>query len=245
MQQIYSKIRVLLVEDEEVSRLGVTLLLRSQAQIDLVDAVATIDDALTVCANHIIHVVLLDLYLNDKVASDRLADFFCVCNNPKILLFTSAKNISKVHVDAITKGASGLVIKSQPLDTLLKAIELVSQGDAWFDRNIISHLLMCARQNHTFDNIINSYMLDTSNPGDFLVSDKDQTELFEKLTQREKQITHLAIDGMSNQKIAVALSISEKTVRNNLSSIYGKFDVANRLQLCLKARKTQKPHRLL
>lgn len=236
LQTSQERIRVLLVEDEEITRIGVSLLLKQQSNIELVDAVANFDDALVICARSVIHVVLLDLYLNDTLASIRLPELLNVCNRIKILLFTNAKSISNIHIDAIRNGANGLVLKHHPIELLLKAIESVNKGEVWIDRSVITQLLRGGEENSSIRASENANSVSLTECNHQSRGNKFREEFLDKLTQREKRIALLAFEGMSVKQIGSTLSIAEKTVRNNLTIIYAKLGVSSRIELCLRVR---------
>ena len=134
-------IRVLLVEDEEISRLGLCMLLRQQTSIELIAAVANFEEAVTINKEQKPDVILLDLYLEDGDVSKRIPRLKQTDHLSKIILFTSATIISQPHVLAFQNGVQGLVMKNQAFDRLLTAIETVYRGEMWIDRGLTSDLI--------------------------------------------------------------------------------------------------------
>lgn len=232
-------IRVLLVEDEEISRLGLCMLLRQQTSIELIAAVANFEEAVTINKEQKPDVILLDLYLEDGDVSKRIPRLKQTDHLSKIILFTSATIISQPHVLAFQNGAQGLVIKNQAFDRLLTAIETVYRGEMWIDRGLTSDLIEQLR------NPLKAPFsaTDSHAPHELKLKQSGQmsclsNELIEKLTKRELLVSYYASQGFSAKKIANRLSISEKTVRNNLTAIYYKLQVTNQVELCLKIKST-------
>lgn len=232
------KIRVLLIEDEEIIRLGTSMLLESQENIELVASVADIDTAIGNYKRVKIDIFLLDLFLDSGPVSERIPELKAALPNSKILLFTSVKSVSNMHLKALKNGANGLIMKHQPLSLLLQAIRSVVRGELWIDQLVVTSLLNA--------NIIDTEPSDaksfpskhSSNSSELSTSraNKICPSIFgNSLTQREQSIALLAASGFSSKKIAQELSIAEKTVRNNLTIIYQKLGVNNRMELLLLA----------
>lgn len=229
-----NKIRMLLVEDEEILRLGVSMLLCHQPKIQLIDSLTSFDEALSICKTQPIDLVLLDLYLETGSVANRIPELLWLKNSPKVLIFTSAKNLSEDHVNGLMNGANGVIMKDQSVDLLIKAIESVHAGEFWINRKIFGQILRS-------EQIKTQHLSVKPNPAvtDAVVQQgqsntHENTEIFEKLSSREKSIAVLAIKGMTAKQIADQLGIAEKTVRNNLTGIYVKLSVASQLELCLK-----------
>lgn len=118
------------------------------------------------------------------------------------------------QVLAMRLGAAGIVLKHQASGTLLRAIEQVSQGESWYNHN----MMMAA--------------INGNSPAQEPDRDTDAAKI-ESLTARELEIVRLIGDGMKNKEIASRLFISEATVRHHLTSIYGKLEVEDRLNLLI------------
>lgn len=145
----------------------------------------------------------------------------------KIIIYTSSKN-HKILDEAVVRGARGIINKTEPTDTLLKAIEKIHLGELWLNRNATSRILMQIAQAHA--------------PVELSTEQKK----LKTLTVKEEKVTR-AIQMFSEntlKEIADKLHISEHTLRNHLASIYDKLGVRNRLELyvfCGKYQKTDNP----
>jgi DNA-binding NarL/FixJ family response regulator len=115
---------------------------------------------------------------------------------------------------AMRAGARGYILKGADQEEMLRAIRAVAQGEALFGPDIATRLM------------------------NFFAAPKpsEQTPVFPELTQREHEVLELIAQGLNNQGIATRLSISEKTVRNHVSNIFNKLQVADRAQAIIRAR---------
>jgi len=138
----------------------------------------------------------------------------------KILVLTGARNES-LHDDAVLAGASGVVRKEAPAQTILAAIAKVHEGQLWLDRVTTGRIFGEISQ------ITSAHALDP-----------DQAKMA-TLTDREKEIVGFAANHVSanGKTLARMLNISEHTLRNHLTSIYTKLNVSGRLAMCAYAYK--------
>jgi len=116
---------------------------------------------------------------------------------------------------AMRYGARGYVIKGAQQDDIIRAIQAVAQGDALFSPSIARRL-----------------------PEYFASQMKGSEELFPKLTRRELEVLSLIARRYTNPEIAEILQLSGKTVRNHVSNVLSKLQVANRTQAILRAKES-------
>jgi DNA-binding NarL/FixJ family response regulator len=122
-----------------------------------------------------------------------------------------------VHQRAILNGASGVVLKSEDADVILRAIQYVHAGEIWFDRAATSRLLRS----------LNAVPATTHEAA--------QLSKIATLTPKERQVVAAMalIPGARNKAVADRLCMSEHTLRNHLTGIYAKLKLENRLELCM------------
>lgn len=208
------KIRVILVDDHSIVREGLRMVIENDSEIEVAGETENMTDALLLISREKPDVVLLDLDLGKESSLDTMQEIFKISENSRVLILTGVTDESQ-HKRAIEKGAQGILMKNHAGETLIKAIKRVQQGEAWLDRTLTAKILAEATKNknlHDEENIkINS------------------------LTNREREIIKLIADGLVNKEIAARLFIGEKTVRNSLTVIYSKLEVANRLELAIYA----------
>ena len=160
-------------------------------------------------------VVLLDLDLNGKNSLDFLEELLRE-SNARVLVLTASQD-PVLHQHAIINGASGVVLKSENADVILRAIKYVHAGELWYDRAATSRLLRSLNA-----------AVSTS-------SKATPHSKIAKLTSKERQVISAMalIPGARNKAVADRLFMSEHTLRNHLTSIYAKLDLENRLELCM------------
>jgi DNA-binding NarL/FixJ family response regulator len=210
-------IRILLVDDHVLVRQGMRLLLETDPDLSVVGEVATADEARAVAARERPSLVLLDAAAGLELISE-----LTVHNDDLRVLVVTGVNDVQQHREALRAGASGVVLKQQAGDVLLKAVRRVHAGEVWADRSTTALVLSDLRR------------------GSGHRDPASHAARVESLTTREREIVTLVAQGNSTQRIADALCISDKTVRNHLASIYSKLQVSDRLELALYAVK----HRL-
>jgi two-component system, NarL family, nitrate/nitrite response regulator NarL len=209
-------IRVVLIDDHDVIRAGLKLLIESRPGLELVGEGGTRADALRLALNVRFDVMLLDLDLGSENGLDFLPQLLTTAPQSRILVLTGIKD-PEVHQRAMQLGAAGLVMKDKAADVLLKAIEKVYEGEVWFDRLLMRSLLTeMSRVQAT--------------------KEADPVELkITKLTEREREIITLVGEGLRNKEIGKRAAISEPTVRNHLTSIFSKLEVSDRFELIIFA----------
>jgi DNA-binding NarL/FixJ family response regulator len=133
----------------------------------------------------------------------------------RIIILTGAPQ-SPAIADALEYGAVGLVLKQQPPEALIKAINKVFAGELWLDRTATARLVAD---------------LARTTPDE----EADRGDKTTHLTKREREVVTLVGAGLRNSQIAARLSISEVTVRNHLTSTFRKLELENRFQLVIYA----------
>jgi DNA-binding NarL/FixJ family response regulator len=209
-------IRVLLADDHGVMLWGLRQLIASAAPSMVVAGVAT------ACNELMAHpaltqtdVVLLDLGLRDANALDCLPTLVNEAGL-KVVVLTGELNPAK-HRDAVLRGARGIVLKSDPTENILRAIERVHAGEVWLDGAMMSTLL-----------------------GGITGAAPKRSSLSEEiarrhhsLTAKEREVVQAMVQhrGAKSLIVAEALHMSEHTLRNHLTVIYSKLGVQGKLNL--------------
>lgn len=207
-------IRVVLVDDHPVYRDGLSMLLES---MDGVEVVATAEDG--EAAQQVIDaaepdVVVMDVQMPrlDGIAATRQA----VARHPHlaVVVLTMSEDDETVFA-AMRAGARGYLVKGASQHEILTAIRAAERGELVFGAAI-------ARRVAEFF---------AAGP-----ASAPAAEVFPQLTAREREILDLLAAGRSNPQIAQALFLSPKTVRNNVSNIFAKLQVADRAEAIVRAR---------
>ncbi len=209
-------LRLVLVDNEEIVRQGLRRLLELDASLAVVGEARDGEEALTVIAAHRPDVVLLDLRMprGDGVAVlEALRERPALRAIPCIVLTTF--DDADAFLRAARAGARGWLLKDAPLEELVRALHSVAAGETYFQPALTTSLVRgfeAARSPEASD-----------------------TELVERLTDREQEVLRLMAGGYSNKEIGDALGVSERTVKNHVSSVLGKLGVRDRTRAVLKA----------
>ena len=214
-------IRLLLADNHELIRLGLRTLIGEQDDIELVGEACSFQELISLCQQTQPDLIILDLHLQDGEVAHKIPELLQYC--PLALILTFCKD-REAHLLVFRLGACGLVTKDQRIDIILKAIRAVCAGDVWIDRSLTQELCRTFNQ---------SKGMDSANKNSVTKPQFHQSIL----TARELEVARLAAQGHSVKKIAVDLSISDKTVRNQLAIIYGKCGVTNQVELVFQAVK--------
>ena len=211
-------IRVLLVDDHAVMRMGLRLLIQSQPRLTVAGEAGCRADALALAASEQPDIILLDLDLGAESGLEFLPQLLDAASRARVIVLTGLRD-SGEYERAVRLGALGLVLKEQAADVLLQAIERVYSGEVWLDPALVARVLTA--KSHAVG----------ATPDDL------QTAKMNKLTVRERQVVALIVEGLYNKQIAQRLSISEATVSHHLTSIFAKLSLANRFDLVIYAHR--------
>lgn len=207
-------IRVMLVDDHRSVLWGLGKLIESEhPRMELVGTATTAAEALRVLESAAPDVVLLDLDLNGESGLQVMPGILAK-SKANVLILTGSRD-PLVHDNAVLAGARGVVEKGEAAETLIRAIEKVSQGEIWLDRNATGRIFV-----------------ELARRKDSRSSDPEQQKIA-SLTRKERQVAAaIALDAAApGKQVAERLNISEHTLRNHLTSVYSKLGVSNRLEL--------------
>jgi DNA-binding NarL/FixJ family response regulator len=206
-------IQVLIADDHQLFRDGLRALLQSAADTEVVGEASTGKEALDLAAENQPDVVLMDLQMPDMDGIEATRHIVRTSPHINILMVTMFEDDQSVF-DAMRAGARGYVLKGAKHEEMLRAIRAVAGGEAIFSPSIASRMM------------------------NFFAASRSAIpqEVFSDLTDREHEILTLIARGESNVEIAQALTISVKTVRNHVSNIFSKLQVADRAQAVIRAR---------
>jgi DNA-binding NarL/FixJ family response regulator len=187
--------------------------------MEVVGTATNCADALNMIEEAAPNLILLDIGLGEKNGVDDIPNLLSR-SRAKILVLTGIRDES-IHDRAVLAGASGVVEKEAPAETILAAIQKVHEGQLWLDRIATGRIFLEMSR----DNAAQS-------------ADPERVKI-SSLTEREREIVAVAAThaGANAKAIAEMLFISEHTLRNHLTSIYDKLQVANRLELFAYAHK--------
>jgi DNA-binding NarL/FixJ family response regulator len=211
-------IKILLVDDQALFRDAMRTLLTLHSRIEVVAEASDGEEALRLCAMHLPQVVLMDLRM--PLMSGTEATRRICARHPavRVLVLTTFDQEEDVF-EALRAGASGYVLKETPAAQLVGAIEVVAAGGTYLHPSVATQVVA------EFNRLSQSSSLST-----------EERRLLSQLSQREVEILQHLMRGMSNKEIAVALNLTEGTVKNHMTSILEKLQVPDRTSAALKAR---------
>jgi DNA-binding NarL/FixJ family response regulator len=206
------KTRVLVADDHALFRFGLKAMLRSTESFEVVGEAATGEEVVTLAGELKPDIILMDIQMpgiNGIEATRRI-----VRSDPGIgiVVVTMFEQDDSVFA-AMRAGARGYVLKGADADEVVKVVRAVAEGEAHFGPDIARRLM-----------------------GYFSDPKPATTVAFPELTAREGEVLDLIARGMSNQEIAKQLYVSQKTVRNHVSNVFLKLQVADRAQTIVRAR---------
>jgi DNA-binding NarL/FixJ family response regulator len=234
------KAGILIIEDEEIVREGLGLLVGHQPGFRVVGLASTIRDALAIAERERPDVALLDIKLGNEDGLDCLPRMQTVSPKTRVLILTGLSDI-ETHYAAVSQGAMGIVRKIEGPETLVNAIRKVLAGEVWLNSELMTKVvndLRQARANASTEAPGGEGAKTGASPAlgwPSPVSKRDEYEEVKiaRLTGREREVIELVGQGMRNQQIADRLYISVLTVRHHLTSIFSKLEVGGRFELAI------------
>lgn len=197
-------VRIMIVDDHEVVRLGLKNLLSRQPNWEVVAEAGSVAEAVRRAGEYRPDVVVMDIRLSDGSGIDACRDIVKTHPETKVIMLTSFAE-DDLLFNAIAAGAAGYVLKQVGNDDLLRAIETVARGEALLDPSVTGQVLAKLRES-------------------------TRVEAFADLTDRELKVLALIARGKTNKEIASSLHLGEGTIRNYVSSIFGKLGLSNRAE---------------
>lgn len=202
-------VNIMLVDDHQIIRDGIKQLLEDEGNLKVVMEAVNVDEAIKQLQYMQPHVIITDLSMPNKNGFELLKHI--TSEFPDIGVIILSMHIEDVYIKkAIKLGVKGYLPKDISKYQLIEAIMKVSQGEQYFS-NQVTQILMkdLLRQN----------------------KGSDEMQRLQKLTQREKEIIDLIMEGLSSSQIAEKLFISTRTVENHRANIMGKLQVKNTIEL--------------
>jgi len=206
-------IRVVIADDHPLFRDGLRAMFESEPDIELVGEAATGLEAVSLAGQLLPDVVLMDIQMPDLDGIEATRRVMAESRNTRVLVVTMFEDDDSV-LAAMRAGARGYVVKGMRSSDAIRAIRAVAAGEAIFSPAIASRLLS---------------MLAEASPA-------ARPAVFPELTERERQTLELIAQGHKNAVIAERLHLSPKTVRNYVTNIFDKLQLADRSQAIVKAR---------
>ncbi len=205
-------IKVMLVDDHEMVREGVKQLIEFDGNIQVTAQASNGADCLKLLKKEIPDILLLDINMLGMNGIDVVKTIRKEQIPVKVLILTVHNEVEYL-INLVDIGIEGYILKDSSSAELIKAIEHIARGESYIQPDLIPAL--------------NSRLINR---------DEDRGKI-ESLTKRELEVLKLVAKGHFNKEIANQLDISERTVKNHISSIFRKIDVSDRTQAAVFAIK--------
>lgn len=200
-------VRVLIVDDHEVVRVGLRTLLSRPPSIEVVGEASTVNEAIEQTKSLLPDVVLLDARLGSGNGLDACREIQKMEHQVRVLVLTSFAD-DDVIVEAISAGADGYLLKEVNRDALVDAIHKVANGHSVLDPAVTGRVfgkVQSLMQNPTGNKLT-------------------------LLSAQERRVLALVAEGKTNKEIAAAMGLSDKTIKNYFSNILDKLQMTRRSQ---------------
>jgi len=198
------QIKILLVDDHEVVRMGLRTLLERRDNISVVGEAGTVEEAIAAAERTEPDVIVMDIRLPDGNGVDACREIRGQRPETKVIMLTSYADDEAIY-GSIIAGASGYLLKQTRGQDLASAIERVAAGESLLDPGITEKVLKRMRE----------------------LAQGESDELA-ALTPQERKIIGLIAEGKTNKEIAEEVFLSDKTVKNYVSSILSKLNLRRR-----------------
>lgn len=202
-----NRVRVLIIDDHEVVRVGLRTLLSSVPTLEVVGEVSCAAMAVPEVKRLLPDVVLLDVRLGDGNGFDVCREIQTLDRDVRVLVLTSFAD-DNIIVDAISAGADGYLLKEVNREALVAAIEKVASGQSVLDPAITGRVfgrIQSLAQNPSGNKLT-------------------------LLSAQERRVLALVAEGQTNKEIASAMGLSDKTIKNYFSNILDKLQMSRRSQ---------------
>ena len=207
------RIRILFADDHPVFRYGLRALLQAEPATEVVGEATTGDEAIALATSVQPDVILMDLNMPGINGIEATRRILATHPHIHILVLTLLDDDDSVFA-AMRAGARGYLLKGAEGEETVRAIHAVSSGEAIFSPSIARRLMQYFGAPRP-----------TAPP-----------QAFPDLTEREREVLTLIAQGYTNMTIAEQLVLSPKTVRNHVSNIFSKLQVADRAEAIIRAR---------
>jgi DNA-binding NarL/FixJ family response regulator len=198
---------VVVVDDHEVVRQGLVAMLDRRPGFQVVGEAGTVAEAIEITSRFQPDLVVMDVRLPDGSGIEACREIRANLPETRVMMLTSYPDEEAV-LAAIVAGASGYLLKQVRARDLVAALEAVGRGESLLDPAVTGKVLERMRR----------------------IATSDQPDELAALTQQERKILALVADGMTNKEIAAEIFLSDKTVKNYVSSILAKLNLERRAQ---------------
>jgi DNA-binding NarL/FixJ family response regulator len=206
-------VRVVVVDDEELFRRGLVMLLNLEDDIEVVGRASDGSTAVDLVASLVPDVVLMDVRMPKRSGIEACVSIRDVAPNVRIIMLTASDEEADLY-DAVKNGASGYLLKESSIDEVAQAVRLVADGQSLISPSMAIKLL------DEFKQLSHGDRQPVPGP---------------RLTDRELEVLRLVGQGLSNREVGKVLFISENTVKNHVRNMLEKLQLHSRIEAVMYA----------
>ena len=211
-------IRVLLIDDSPIIRLGLRSALEDCPDIQIIGEAGTAAEGVAAAARHKPDVVLLDLHLPGKSGLHACRELKQARPQTQVLILTSSNNERNLQ-DAMSAGAQGYLLKDVDGTALAEALRTVAGGKSVLDPSMADQALNLVKHRH----------------------EPNAADKLGLLSPQERKVVAYLAEGLTNKEIGDRLDLTEKTIKNYLATVFSKLNISRRAQAATLFAKAGRP----
>ncbi|MFD6798905.1 response regulator [Streptomyces cyaneofuscatus] len=219
-------VRVVVVDDEQLIRMAVRLVLDGESDLTVVAEAADGEEALVAVREKTPDVVLIDVRMPGRDGVSWTRELLALDRPPRVVVLTAFDSDALV-LDALRAGALGFVLKHTPPDRIIDAVRTVANGEPALSPQATARLIAAATA--------------TGGPAADGSARAAARKRLSVLTRRELETARAIADGLGNREIAERLGITVATVKAHTSSLFRKLEVDNRVRIALLVLDAEHP----
>lgn len=223
-EQPATPVGVLIVDDDQLVRLALRLVIEAEPDLTVVAEAADGDRALAAVDEHRPDVVLMDIRMPGRDGVSTTRDVLARQSPPRVLMLTTFES-DELVLGALRAGALGFVVKDTPPPRILEAVRAVARGEPALSPTVAARVIAAA-----------------TGPDSSAIRDSTRQAARHRLaslTEREHAVAQAIADGLDNQAIAARYHIKVSTVKAHTTNLYTKLNATNRVQIALVVRDAQ------
>ncbi|MFD3974818.1 response regulator [Streptomyces cyaneofuscatus] len=219
-------VRVVVVDDEQLIRMAVRLVLDGESDLSVVGEASDGEEALTLVREKTPDVVLMDVRMPGRDGVSWTRELLALDRPPRVIVLTAFDSDALV-LDALRAGALGFVLKHTPPDRIIDAVRTVAGGEPALSPQATARLIAAATA--------------ADGPAVGAAVREAARKRLSALTRRELDTARAIAEGLGNREIAERLGITVATVKAHTSSLFSKLEVDNRVRIALLVRDAEHP----
>jgi DNA-binding NarL/FixJ family response regulator len=230
---ITQNLRILIVEDHELARFGLSMALAERADVTVVGEAQNGEEGVRLALAEQPDIVLMDIGMPVMDGITATQQIKAQLPQAKVVILTSISNSEEVMA-SLAAGADAYCMKDIKIDRLRQVLEMVMDGALWLDPAIARLVVQSLPNNPTASAQPASTVPETMHQEP---TAHPKRRYNTELTEREHEVLQLIVEGKSNKEIAVALKVSSHTAKAHVANIIQKLAVDDRTQVAVKALK--------